>query len=120
MIRRLAPLLAVPFLLVLAGCGTVGDAAKDIAGKAASQAGTAAIAELQAQICATVEDGQLSERDRDVLAGLVSAADAAGVPAEFLTPIDSITGGSEQVSGNSLDALLEACGSATTPAPANG
>ncbi|GGE95749.1 hypothetical protein [Mycetocola zhadangensis] len=120
MIRRFAPLLAVPLLVVLAGCSSVGDAARDIAGEAASQAGSAAVAELQEQICTTIEDGQLSEQDKDVLAGLLTAAEAAGVPAEFLNPIDSIAGGDGQVSRETIDALLDACGNTATPAPSNG
>ena len=119
MLRRFAPLLAVPFLVVLAGCSTVGDAARDIAGEAASQAGSAAVAELQEQICTTIEDGTLSQQDRDVLAGLLTAAEAAGVPTEFLNPIDSIPADG-QVSKESIDALLDACGSTATPAPSNG
>ena len=120
MIRRFAPLLAVPFLVVLVGCSSVEDAARGIAGEAASQAGSAAAAELEKQICTTLEDGQVSERDRDVLAGLLTAAEAAGVPAEFLTPLDGVTGSGGQLPSESVDALFEACGITPPPAPSNG
>jgi hypothetical protein len=120
MLRRLSPLLALPFLLVVAGCSTVGDAAKGIAGEAASQAGSAAVAELQKQICTTIDDGQLSEQDREVLAGLLTTAEAAGVPAEFITPLGEIANAGDQLPRESVDALLDACGVASTPAPSNG
>ena len=120
MVRRFAPLLAVPFLIVLAGCTAVGDAAKDIAGEAASQAGSAAASELQNQICTTIEDGQVSEQDRDVLVGLLAAAEAAGLTTDFLTPLNAITGTDGQLPSESVNALLEACGIEATPAPSNG
>jgi hypothetical protein len=120
MTRRYVPLCAVPFLLLLAGCSTIGDAARDVAGEAASQAGSAAAAEVQEQICTTIEDGRISQQDLDVLAGLLTAAEAAGVPAEYLTPLDSITGAGGDVPSDSVEALVEACGVASTPAPSDG
>jgi hypothetical protein len=116
MLRRLAPLLAVPVLLVTAGCSQVGE----IAGAAASQAGSAAVAEVREQICAPVKDGQVSEQDQQALAGLLVAAEAAGVPAEFLSPLVDIADAGDQLPGESVDALLEACGVTATPEPSNG
>jgi hypothetical protein len=120
MLRRIVPLLAVPFVVALAGCSAVGDAAQDIAGQAASSAGEAAAREVQNQICTTIDDGQISEQDRDVLVGLLSAAEAAGIATDFLTPLTTITGADEQVPSEAVDALLEACGVGATPAPTNG
>ena len=118
MIRRLAPLLAAPLLLLTVGCSSVGDAAKDIASEAATQAGTAAAAELQKQVCAPVQDGQLSEQDQQVLAGLLQAADASGLASEFTTPLEDLVGG--PVPDDAVAALLDACGVTATPAPSNG
>jgi hypothetical protein len=118
--RRLAPLLAVPLFLIVAGCSQVGDAAKDIAGEAASQAGSAAVAEVQEQICTPLQDGTISEQDKQVLSGLLVAAEAAGVPVEFITPLEDIAESGDQLPSESVAALEEACGLTPTPTPSNG
>lgn len=119
MIRRLAPLLAVPVLLLTVGCSQVGDAAKEIAGEAASQAGSAAAAEVREQICAPLQDGTISEQDQQVLAGLLVAAEAAGVPVEFISPLEDIAESGDQLPAESVAALQEAC-DAPAPTPSNG
>jgi hypothetical protein len=116
--RRLAPLFAVPILFLTVGCSQVGDAAKDIAGEAVSQAGSTAVAELQEQICTPLQDGQLSEQDQQVLSGLLTAADAAGMTTEFLAPLEEIAQSDGQLPGDAVAALLDECGVA--PAPGNG
>ncbi|MET0932322.1 MAG: hypothetical protein ABWX56_01300 [Mycetocola sp.] len=118
MIRRLAPLLAVPLLLLTVGCSQVGDAAKDIAGEAASQAGSAAVAEVREQICTPLQDGTVSEQDKQILSGLLTAAEAAGVPVEFVTPLEDIAESGDQVPADSVAALQKACD--TEPTPSNG
>jgi hypothetical protein len=56
-----------------------------------------------------VEDGLVSIQDKALLGGLVSAADAAGVPAEIMTPLGEIADAGDQVPADSVDALTEAC-----------
>jgi hypothetical protein len=120
MIRRIAPLLAVPVLMLTVGCSQVGDAAKNIASEAASQAGSAAAAEVKEQICIPLQDGTISEQDKQVLSGLLDAADGAGVPVDLLTPLEDITGADGQLPADSVTALLEACEAQPTPTPSNG
>jgi hypothetical protein len=108
--RRLAVLSAVPLLLVIAGCGSVQEAAGNAANDAASKVATAATDEVRKQVCTVVEDGLVSASDRAALGGLVSAADAAGVPAEITTPLGRIAEAGDQVPADSVDALRDACG----------
>ncbi|MFF1385634.1 hypothetical protein ACFVWT_18940 [Arthrobacter sp. NPDC058288] len=115
--RRLAALIGVPFLLMMAGCGQVQDAAKGIASDTASQAATAAADVVRGQICSPLQDGQLSAQDKQVLSGLLSAARAAGVPAEVITPLEEIAKAGDQVPPASVTALLQACGITPTPTP---
>ena len=115
--RRLAALIGVPFVVIMAGCGQVQDAAKSIASDAASQAATAAADVVRGQICSPLQDGQLGAQDKQVLSGLLSAARAAGVPAQFVTPLEEIAKAGEQVPGASVTALLQACGITPSPAP---
>ncbi|GAA1785947.1 hypothetical protein GCM10009712_36690 [Pseudarthrobacter sulfonivorans] len=107
--RRLVALSAVPLLLLIAGCGSVQEAAENAANDAASKVATAATDEVRKQVCAVVEDGLVSIQDKALLGGLVSAADAAGVPAEITTPLGEIAEAGDQVPAGSVDALTEAC-----------
>jgi hypothetical protein len=107
--RRLAVLSAVPFLLFTAGCGSVQEVAETTANDAASKVATAASDEVKKQVCAVVEDGLVSVQDKALLGGLVSAADAAGVPAEITTPLGQIAEAGDQVPAESVTALTEAC-----------
>ncbi|WP_411722399.1 hypothetical protein [Mycetocola sp.] len=114
--RRFAPLLAVPLFLALAGCSQVGDAAQGIASEAASQAGSAAVAELREQICTPLQDGTVSEQDKQLLSGLLVAAEGAGVPVEYIAPLEEIADSGDQLPSESVTALQEACGvTPTTP-----
>ncbi|WP_342755756.1 hypothetical protein [Pseudarthrobacter sp. H3Y2-7] len=58
--RRLAAVIAAPFILLVTGCGQVQDAVKGAASDAASQAATAAADAVRGQICSPLQDGQLS------------------------------------------------------------
>jgi hypothetical protein len=107
--RRLAAMYAVPLMLLLAGCGAVEEAATDAANDAASKVATAAADEVSRQICAVVQDGLVSVEDKQVLAGLVSAARTAGVPAEITTPLGEIAEAGDQVPEESVQALKDAC-----------
>jgi hypothetical protein len=109
MTRRLAALSAAPLLLLLAGCGAIEEAAGNAASDAASKVATAGAAEVNRQICAVVQDGLVSVEDKQVLAGLVSVASTAGVPAEITTPLGQIAKAGDQVPAESVQALKDAC-----------
>ncbi|MEO5315766.1 hypothetical protein PV772_16880 [Pseudarthrobacter sp. CC12] len=103
------PATALAATLLLTGCGAVGDAAGSAASDAASKAASAAAQEVNRQICAVVKDGLVSPEDRKALAGLVSAAKSAGVPAEITTPLGQVAESGDQVPADSLRALQDAC-----------
>ena len=107
--RRLATLSAVPLFLLLAGCGSVEEAAGNAASEAASKVATAAAEEVNKQICAVVQDGLVSVEDKQVLGGLVTAARTAGVPAEITTPLNQIAEAGDDVPAESVQALKDAC-----------
>jgi hypothetical protein len=96
-------------LLLLTGCGGVEEAAANAASDAASKVASAAAQEVNRQICAVVQDGLVSVEDRQALAGLVSAARTAGVPAEITTPLGQIAEAGDQVPADSVRALKDAC-----------
>lgn len=107
--RRLSILVAVPVVALLAGCGQAKDAATDAVSSAASRAGNAAAAEVKRQVCAPVQDGQISAQDKQVLSGLVAAATSAGLPAEITTPLGEIARAGDQAPAESVTALGKAC-----------
>jgi hypothetical protein len=107
----LAALSAVPLLLVLGGCGQVQDAAQQAASDAASGVANAAADEVKKQACSLIGDGMVSVQDKQVLGGLVSAAEAAGLPAEFTSPLRQIAQAGDQVPAESVNALKDACAS---------
>lgn len=98
----------VPLALLVAGC-SVQEAAENAAGDAASKVATAAADEVRGQVCAVVEDGLVSLGEQQVLSGLVGAAESAGVPEEFTTPMRQIAGAGDQVPQDSVNNLKEAC-----------
>jgi hypothetical protein len=109
MIRRLTALSAVPLLLVLAGCGSVQEAAESAASDAASKVATTAADEVTKQVCAVIQDGLVSAEDKAVLGGLVAAAETSGVPSDITTPLGRIADAGDQVPAESVTALKEAC-----------
>lgn len=104
--------------VLLTGCGDVQDAATGAASQAASAATTAAAQaaarEARQQVCSRIQDGQVSAQDKQVLAGLVSAAKAAGVPAEITGPLDQIAQSGDRPPAEAVDALRKACDTAGT------
>ncbi|TQJ58963.1 hypothetical protein FBY30_1200 [Arthrobacter sp. SLBN-83] len=96
-------------LLLLTGCGTVGEAAGTAVSEAASKAASSAAQEVTRQICAVVDNGLVSPSDRQALAGLASAARTAGVPVEITTPLNRIAEAGDQVPEDSVRALKDAC-----------
>lgn len=117
--RRWAAIIGVPFLLLLAGCSQVQDVAKNVAGNAASQAATAAADVVRGQLCSPLQDGQLSALDQKLLSDLLAGAKAAGVPTEFVTPLEEIAKAADQVPAESVTALLKACDITPTPMPSS-
>ncbi len=86
------------------------EAATSAASDAASKVATAAADEVTKQVCAVVQDGLVSVQDKQLLGGLVSAAGAAGVPAEITTPLNQIAeAGGDEVPAESVQALKDAC-----------
>lgn len=108
--RRFPNAVAIAVLvLVGGGCSQVKDAAVGTASQAASQAGKAAADEVKRQICATVQDGQVSAQDKQVLSGLVSAAKSAGLPAQVTAPLNQIAQSGDQVPIKSVTKLRDGC-----------
>ena len=107
--RRLAALAAAAFLIALTGCGQVQGAAEKAVNDGASQAATAAGNEVKKQACALVENGLVSAKDKELLGGLVTSAEAAGAPAEITTPLRQIAASGDQVPAESVKALQDAC-----------
>lgn len=108
--RRLSILVALPVIALVAGCGQAKDAVTDAASSAASRVGDATAAEVRSQICASVQDGQISAQDKQVLSGLVAAAKSAGLPAEITTPVGEIARAGDQAPAESVTTLRKACG----------
>lgn len=106
--RRTA--LSLAALLLLTGCGAVGDAAGSAASEAASKVASAGADEVNRQVCAVIKDGLVSASDKQVLGGLVDAAGAAGLPAEITTPMRQIAESGDQVPSDSVRSLQDACG----------
>lgn len=105
--RPLAVLVGILLLLAAAGCGHTQDAAK---GAGASQAATSAADVVRGRICSPLQDGQISAQDKQVLSALLPAARSAGVPAQFVTPLERIEKAGDQVPADVVTALREACG----------
>ncbi|KRF03927.1 hypothetical protein P4U43_12980 [Arthrobacter sp. EH-1B-1] len=101
--------LLIPLGALLAGCNQIEETAGEIASDAASQVAGAAAEEVQQQVCSLVSDGNVSAGDRELLGGLVDAAETAGVPAEITGPLRDIAAAGDQVPAESVEALNEAC-----------
>lgn len=128
--RRLAALALAPLVssvLLVSGCAEVEQAAtnaaneaaseltqagKDVASQAAGDIARAGTEELVRQICRPVKDGAISASDQQLLSGLLAGAEAAGVPAEFTTPLKAVARESDEVPADSVRALQDACSSA--------
>ncbi|MFC9353868.1 hypothetical protein [Arthrobacter sp. NPDC057013] len=110
--RSLLVLSVLPALVLLTGCAQAGEAARNAASSAVSQAANAAAEQVKGQICTIVEDGLVSASDKAALAGLVAAAETAGVPAEITGPLKAIAQAGDQVPGDSVRELQKACGAA--------
>jgi len=104
-----AVLSAATLMILLTGCGQVQEAAEKAVSDGASQVATAAADQVKGQVCALVEDGLVSVKDKEVLGGLVAGAETAGVPVEITTPLQQIAEAGDQVPAESVTALKDAC-----------
>lgn len=89
------------------------SAASDAASQGASKVADAVKDELRLRICQRVADGQVSALDKQLLAGLVSRAATAGVPAEITTPMRQIADSDDQAPAEAVRTLKQACDSPT-------
>lgn len=99
----------IPLLVLAAGCGQVQEAAQNAASSAVTEVATAAADQVKGQVCAVIEDGLVSVEDKKLLAGLVSGAETAGVPAEITDPMKQIAEAGEEVPAASVSELKKAC-----------
>ena len=106
--RRLA-FAAAASLIALTGCGQVQSAAEKAVNDGASQVAAAAGSEVKKQACALVKDGLVSVKDKELLGGLAAGAETAGAPAEITTALRQIAESGDQVPGESVKALQDAC-----------
>jgi hypothetical protein len=117
------------FSLLITGCSQVEQAATDAANDvvsgakdAASQAASDAVSgitsvavdEVLQQVCKPVADGTISAGEKQLLSGLVTVAEEAGVPAEITTPMRDIAQAGDRVPAESVNALQDACANATS------
>lgn len=108
--KKLAALsLLLPLTALLVGCNQIEETAGEIASDAASQVAGAAAEEVRSQVCSLVNDGNVSSEDKELLGGLVDAAETAGVPTEITDPLRDIAAAGDQVPAESVEALNEAC-----------
>jgi hypothetical protein len=107
--RRLAALSVLPAVLFLVGCGEVEQAAKDAASSAATGVANAAAEQVRTQVCSLVEDGLVSIQDKNVLTGLVSAADSAGLPPAITVPLKEIAAAGDEAPEASVAELKKGC-----------
>ena len=116
MTRWVAMITTSAALVVVGGCGQVQRTATDAASSAVSQVAKASADEVRRQICTLVQDPQLSAQNKQVLAGLLPTAQAAGLPPQITTPLAQIAQSGDQTPAQSVTSLRQAC-TATTPSP---
>ncbi|MBG6180901.1 hypothetical protein [Arthrobacter sp. CAN_A1] len=107
--HRLAILVLLPAAVLLASCSQLEETATGIATDAASQVAEAAADEVRGQACLLVEDGLVSVKDQQVLTGLVTSAETAGVPADFLDPLREVAQAGDEVPQESVESLQDRC-----------
>ncbi len=107
--RTLAAASLAVLAIALSGCGQVQQATDKAVSDGASQVAAAAGNEVKKQACSLVADGLVSASDKQALGGLVSGAQAAGMPAEITTPLKKIADSGDQVPADSIKALQDAC-----------
>ena len=99
----------IPLFVVLTACSEVEEGARNVASSAVSGVADAAAEEVKGQICALVEDGRVTVQDQQLLAGLVSGAETAGVPTQITEPLNEIAAAGDQIPEESVNELKKAC-----------
>jgi hypothetical protein len=107
--RRYSALILVPLALLAAGCSAVEDAASDAANQAVNDIADAAVQEVTGQICGVLEDGAVSASEQQFLAGLVSAAEAAGAPESITGPLNQVAQAGDEVPAEAVRQLSQSC-----------
>jgi hypothetical protein len=107
--RSLAVLTVIPLFLALTACSEVQEGAQNVASSAVSGVANAAADQVKGQICALVEDGLVSVQEKQVLTGLVSGAETAGVPSQITKPLKEIAAAGDQIPEGSVAELKKAC-----------
>lgn len=123
--RRIAALTLAPLVtavLLVSGCSTVDQAAsnaadnlaqagKDAANQAASDIATAGKAELMRQVCKPVKDGTISASDKELISGLLSGAEAAGVRSDVVAQLREVAQTGDKVPSSVVKAMQDSCSS---------
>ncbi|MBG6084323.1 hypothetical protein [Zhihengliuella flava] len=108
--RRLTALaLTAAAALSLTACAQVQQAAEDAANSAASTLTDAAKREALTRACAPITDGTLNADDVAVLTSLLEPAEAAGVPADLLSPLRELADAGDAAPQAAIDRAAEAC-----------
>jgi hypothetical protein len=107
--RSLAALTVIPLFVVLTACSQVEEGAQNVVSSAVSGVADAAADQVKGQICALVEDGLVSVQDKQVLTGLVSGAETAGVSNQITKPLKEIAAAGDQIPEESVTELKKAC-----------
>lgn len=103
-------------LVLVAGCSQAKEAAGGVASSAAAKAGQAATDEVKRQVCAQVQDRQISAQNKQVLKTLLPVAKSAGLPPEVTAALDQVAQSGDQTPVEAVDALRRVCPS-PTPSP---
>ncbi len=104
---------AVPLVLacaaLVAGCSAAEDVASEAGSAASSAAAGAAEREVRQAVCPLVEDRQISDADRDALAGAIDVARAAGVDSPLLDDAEDVLGSDGTPPESTVARLAEDC-----------
>jgi hypothetical protein len=106
---HLAALSAASLMVMLTGCGGVQQAAESAVSDGTSKVATAAADQVKGQVCALVEDGLVSIKDKELLGSLVAGAETSGVPSKITTPLRQIADAGDEAPAESVTALKDAC-----------
>jgi hypothetical protein len=116
----LAPLVSA--VLLVSGCSSVEQAAsdaanevaqagKDAANQAASDIAQAGKDELMRQVCKPVKDGTISASDQELISGLLSGAEAAGVRSDVVTQLREVAQAGDKVPSSVVKSMQDSCSS---------